>query len=252
MRKTKNTNKKTSPRSSMLRGSFQCVSDHPEKPQSNQLKSAYLVLCDGIDSVNSLAKLYEEATKKRGRGAPTHEEQDLLRAMVAMAGATLDATIKRIIMECLHDVVDKNESAQEEVTKHIERNVLNREASRGNKRLAKALLDPRPPQKIISFIIKDITGESLQSVKQLAKASKILGLDSRKNTKRFDLGKLEKAFEARNQIIHEMDATPGKEGNKRRRQRKKKEMREYAQNLLGAAKSLLIQVDEVLKQDDID
>jgi hypothetical protein len=92
---------------------------------------------------------------------------------------------------------------------------------------------------VVEFAIEEITGDSLQSVEQLEKASRFLGVN-------VGAPALKPAFEARNQLIHDMDATLGTTG-KKRRQRKKKEMWAFAKTLLGTGSELLRKVDEQLK-----
>jgi len=213
---------------------------HPPSPTTNKLSGAHTLLCGGIDSVNSLARLYDDATRARGRGAPTHEEQDLLRAMVVMAGAALDATTKRIIHDALADLMKPDSAALREAQTHVKRRLLTALDKRGGDRLAEALLDANPRQRIVRFIIDDLTGDSLQSVDQLERAIRFLGVSG------FRVGSLREAFEARNQIIHEMDATP-ENPSRNRRQRRKTAMREFAATLLKAAAQLLQNVDEALQ-----
>lgn len=213
------------------------VAKHPAAPASDKLISTYQLLCGGIDSVNSLALLYDKATAKRGPGAPTHEEQDLLRSMVVMAGATLDATTKRMVKDTLQDVVLRVPESLKKAREFVQRQILNTLSTTGGEKLAEALLHDSPRWKVIEFLIDEITGDSLQSVEQLMRASAFMGVT-------LEAAPLRQAFEARNQIIHEMDAVLG--GGKKRRQRRKPQMRGFAQQLLGAAAELLARTDERL------
>ncbi|MCK6456025.1 MAG: hypothetical protein L6Q92_05790 [Phycisphaerae bacterium] len=205
----------------------------PNAPSTELLKRAHELLEYGIASTNSLADLYDTLTESRGRGAPTHEDQDLLRAMLVMAGATLDIVVKRIIRDSLHALVTKNAKALKAARDHVHRRLLKTIDDRGGQRLAEALLSESPQAAIVGFIIDDITGESLQSVEELQRAAGYLGLEG------FQVPQgVRDALAARNQIVHEMDAietqTRGR-GSRRRRQRKKDEMRTFAKQLLDAA-----------------
>lgn len=217
------------------------VSAKPVEPSSEELWHSYMILCDGTDSVNSLASLYQAAQKARGGGAPTHEEQDLLRAMVVMAGATLDATLKRLIRDAFLKLIKCNPKALEEAQKHVKRRIVNDLEKRGGERLSRILLSDSPKAELIGFIIDDTTGDSLQSKDEVEKVVQLLGLE------KCALEGLREAFVMRNQIIHEMDSvtSPGK-GEKRRRQRKKTEMYTSARNLLSAAADVLGKVDKHL------
>ena len=219
----------------------------PQAPSTECLRSAHLALCDGIDSVNNLWSLYGAGTARGKGGAPTHEHQDLLRAMVVMAGAALDATAKRVIADSLYPLVERNEGSRTEAQKHVKRSVLGELEKGSTDRLAEALLADSPRRRIVEFIIADLTGGSLQSVEQLRKATALLGLGS--EFAKGNAKELKDAFEARNQIVHEMDAlkaAPAARGKKRRRQRKKDEMFGFAKSLLEAAHELVEGVDGLL------
>jgi hypothetical protein len=158
--------------------------------------------------------------------------------MVVLAGAALDATTKRIIRDALQDIVVRVPSSLVEARKFVKRQLLENLSAKGGDYLAEALLSESPRKRVVEFAIEEITGDSLQSVEQLEKASRFLGVN-------VGAPALKPAFEARNQIIHEMDATLGTAG-KKRRQRKRKEMWTFAKVLLGAASELLRKVDEQL------
>jgi len=216
------------------------IINKPEIPEQELLKSAHAIHCDGIDSVNSLAKLYSRATRRRGPGAPTHEEQDLLRAMVVMASAALDATLKRIIRDTLSELARRNKLVLDEVQKLIKRRLLSDLEKRGGDRLAEALLYDSPRQRVIEFIIEDATGDSLQSEAEVQKVVQLLGIEN------FKTSNLRKAFIARNQVVHEMDSTLGP--GFRRRRRTKGEMVGYAKALLETATQILEKVDTSFRQ----
>jgi hypothetical protein len=216
----------------------------PSPPANQRLKRAHELLEYGIQSTNSLAELYDRLTKKRGPGAPTHEDQDLLRAMLVMAGATLDIVVKTIVRDTLHVVVAKNRGARSKACDYVHRRLLKTIEDRGGQRLAEALLSESPQAAIVDFIIDDITGGSMQSVDQLQQAAAYLGLEN------FQVApEVRDALTARNQIVHEMDAIeeePGGKGSRRRRQRKKLEMRDWAKALLQVAANLCGALDKAL------
>ncbi|MCX5650667.1 MAG: hypothetical protein NTU45_04685 [Planctomycetota bacterium] len=221
------------------------VIDEPASPKSELLTRSHLILCDGIRSVNSLAGLYATAQKARGGGAPTHEEQDLLRAMVVMSGAALDATLKRAIRDCLAKLTKCNSKAREEATKHIKRRILSSLDGRGGERLAQVMLSDNPRDEVVGFVIDDTTGDSLQSKDEVLKVVQLLGLE------KVPIDGLQDAFETRNQIIHEMDAVDAeKKGDKRRRQRKQETMTVHARSLLAVAAEILGRIDAATNATD--
>ena len=70
---------------------------------SEACQGAALILKHTHDSASALLKAFNLAREGRGRprGMTTDEEQDLLRAMVVMAAAGLDAMAKQLIRDGL-------------------------------------------------------------------------------------------------------------------------------------------------------
>ncbi|MGC8742245.1 MAG: hypothetical protein ACP5UB_12465 [Candidatus Sumerlaeaceae bacterium] len=147
------------------------------EPRHPTLNQAHSLLEYGRSSLTSLADLYAERTKKRGPGAPTHEEQDLLRAMVVMAGAALDATLKRVLTDAYDAVLNTNDSAREKAAEHLHRHILKRLSEPDGKMLATALLSDDPRRKLLEQIVEDVASRSLQSVEEIDRVRQYLGLD---------------------------------------------------------------------------
>jgi len=223
---------------------FPDVASSPSKPRAKELATAHVLLRYGVASTNSLAKLYDLVMWSRGRGAPTHEDQGLLRAMLVMAGATLDVVVKRIIRDALQLLVNRSKNALETAAKHVYRRLLKNIQESGGQRLAQALLSRSPVAALVELIIDDITGESLQSMEQVRQAAAYLGLED------FSVPQgVQEAFAARNQIVHEMDIVHEQRkgrGRRRRQQRKKDEMRAFAEVLLRTAIQFCKSVDDAL------
>lgn len=214
----------------------------PKKPKQASLAHAFSILKGGVESVTSLAELFERSTRARGQGATTHADQDILRAMVVMAGSTLDAVVKRIIQDSLKYIIQKNELSKKEAGKIIQRKLFDDIAKSGGKTLAEALLSPSLEDSLVEFIVEEITVSSYQSVEQLEKAKSLMGIE------KLNASTLKAAFTARNQIIHEMDATPetDKAGQRKRRSRKQDDMYGYATDMLNMAKSFIEHVGNQL------
>jgi len=221
--------------------------EKPAQPQSNSLQHAYEVAEYGVESAKTLLSLYEKITKKRRRGAPTHEDQDLLRAMLVMAGATMDATLKQLFMDAYTNIVQANEDARRKAEEHLHSQLLKRIAEPQGLRLAEALLSDELHTSLAELIIQDLTRGSLQSLEEVKRVEAYLGVKVLSGKDQEE--KLKEAFTARNQIIHEMDALfeKTKPGGRKRRQRKKKEMVEYASTLLKVATEALQKVDNAIK-----
>lgn len=213
-------------------------------PNSANLQNSARILKHGIESARSLQTLYDKLQKNRAGGAPTHEEQDLLRAMVVFAGAAMDATVKRIIADCLPVLIQRNEQSRGEASKFLSRNILKKlDDDKTLQVLARALLSPEPHSELTDQIIRKATGDSLQSYDELCKAARLLGVSEHDIPKK----DLVEAIAVRNRIIHEMDVTEAtRPGEKRRQQRKRDEMRAHAKALSVAANYFIVEVDKLL------
>lgn len=226
----------------------------PEQPKSKDLIYPYEILVDGIQSVQSLWKAYNMITKNRGAGKATAQEQDLLRSMVVMAGACLDACCKAVIKHAWGGLVEKNEDSSIEAAKILDRRlgaVQSEPDEQGTKRskdisLGTVFLHPNPKAFLIDSVIEDYTQGSLQSVGQLSRVFKFVHAHHRwsDNQKK----KLGDAFEVRNTIVHEMDVnpTPRSPGTSKRKSRKKTIMFQHANSFIESASSFLKAVDKVL------
>ena len=109
--------------------------------------------------------------------------------------------------------------------------------------LAKVLASSSPYRKVIDSYINALTGDSLQSVEQLFKVATALGLDP--NALSLDKRLLRPIFEARNQIIHELDIDL--EGERRKRNiRGMDDMIDWTNQVLDLTKKIIKIVDEMI------
>jgi hypothetical protein len=214
------------------------------QPTDERLRAPALVLQYALDSVNHLLTIYNLFQRVRKGGAPRTEEQDLLRAIVVMACAGLDACVKLLLKNALKDAVAKNNDAREALRKFVERR-LNRGGERGavlaTDVLAELLVSPEPWERASRFLLDEFTGRSLQSLEQLRQAAAYLGLSDIT----FPDADLKELFKVRNEIVHEMDmdiAHP----SRRRRPRKRADMVKYAEVAVRVANELVKRCDAML------
>ena len=212
-----------------------------------ELSDALLIFQDAHSSSLSLFQAFELAHKDRGRrrGMTTDQEQDILRAMLVMACAGLDAGLKQVIRDALPLLVQTNSDAQSGLEKFVERQVRGEEADFGTnaKYLAKLLASSSPYKRVVESYINALTGDSLQSADQLFKAINALGLDPK--PLRVDKGALKPAFEARNQIIHELDIDL--EGERRKRLlRGMDEMIGWTDQILTLTRAIIEATDKMI------
>ena len=178
--------------------------------------NAELILKHAKKSVGALQKAFQIVREKRGaergmtgaeRGMTTDEEQDLLRAMIVMAAAGLDAMVKRLIRDTLPVLVKIDDTVQEGLEVFLVRRIRGEAEApggvSGSKFLARILAATSHHDRLTEEYIQDLTGSSLQSGEELIRAAKALGLDPQHlNLKPAELKPI---FEIRNKIIHELD-----------------------------------------------
>jgi len=174
--------------------------------RDNPLTSrAYQIVEYGHESARSLIEAFRTMKATRP-GAATDEQQDILRAAVVMAGACIDSCLKQLFKDCLADLIPKDEGVKRELETFTERALRRTDSESGIdcRILARALTSPQPIEFLSEAYIYDLTGASLQSPDQLFAACRALGLrpegDAKLNKKQ-----LRWVFDARNQIVHELD-----------------------------------------------
>src|SRR3989338_4549708 len=113
------------------------------------------------DAFNAIRK------ERRAHGIATHEEMDLLRAMLVFACAGLDSIMKQVIKDCYSLISEKNPIAASALQAHFAKKI-SRTDNEGvsvydSKLLARVLLSKSSQKEIIAFVIEDLTSGSLQS-----------------------------------------------------------------------------------------
>jgi hypothetical protein len=78
------------------------------EPEAAELKRSFQINRYAHASAGSLLAGYNSLGKERGRGAPSDEQQDLLRAMLLLAGAGLDACTQQVVRDALPEVVARH------------------------------------------------------------------------------------------------------------------------------------------------
>lgn len=198
-------------------------------------------------SADALLKAYELAWSERGkpRGITTDEEQDLLRAMLVLAGAGLDAMAKQLIRDALPSLVRKSRQVREGLEKFVARSirgdVATPESIAGIRFLGRVLSAPSQQQQVIEEYIRDLTGGSLQSPEELSRTAAALGLSDLS----IQHAKLKEIFEIRNKIIHELDVNLDAERRKRNL-RGRETMMKHASTILELAERILKDVHRQL------
>jgi hypothetical protein len=216
-------------------------------PQSPACSKAAVILERTHYSADALLKAFELAQNQRGkpRGMTTDDEQDLLRAMLVMAAAGLDSMLKQLIRDAMPALVKASSAVREGLEKFVTRSIRGDadvgEPLSGAKFLARVLAAESQQRQVIEEYIRELTGASLQSASELAKAGQALGVTSVK----VDVPAFKAIFDVRNKIIHELDINL--DGDRRKRNvRGRDPMMKDTNSLLDIGERILGAVDKQL------
>jgi len=207
------------------------------------LTKAKLILQHAHKSSKSLLKAFDRARGRRGgrKGGTTDEEQDILRSMLVLAAAGLDSMTKQIIRDCITALAEKDEKVRQGMETFVARRIKSTDeeglTTQSVKFIAGILASESPRKRILEEYIGSLVGGSLQSPEELYRAVYALGLEPEACDIKQDVCK--KIFDIRNKIIHELDinfAAP----RRRRHVRRRKDMIDNANRLLGIGESILL------------
>lgn len=206
-----------------------------------QTETAQRFLASAFDSVAAMFDNMESLRQMRkslGRniqGRLPGNEEDLLRAAILFSGAGMDSALKRLIVDALPDLLDVTPVAHEKLELFL---VSRMKADSAASSLARYLLAPSSRSKVIGDYIWALTGESLQSVEQVAKAAGALGLNDR--DLRQEIAGLRALFTARNKISHELDLQrTQKQGDRSRVSRKVSDTKVLAHSGLNVVQKIV-------------
>jgi len=212
-------------------------------PSSPLLLNSFSILSSTHSSVSSFLSIFQNSRQARGaRGAPTESEQDLLRAMLIFASSGLDSMVKQLVRDTLRTVINVDEGAAAMFRTHIERR-MKRGDELDYKLLASLIATNEPRDSMMSDLIDVICGSSLQSKDQLLKVAAFLNIPSAKLASDYAL--LDRIFEARNQVAHEMDIEFGQTG-RNRRPRRQGQIISFVNEVFRLASAFLSEVDNKL------
>jgi len=211
-------------------------------PATSPTDIATSVLDRATKTVAALEKAFETVRTARGvtSGAPKDEEQDLLRAALVFAAAGLDSALKHLIRSALPPLLPKNVDVRKQfeqfVSKAVRSSLTASESSEDSLLLARLLTGTDSRDQLLQRYIEYLTGSSLQSAEELSRAAAALGLNP--SQVGIDKKELKPIFDARNQIIHELDIDLTR-ANRGRRSRQKKKVLEDAKKLIAIGEGLV-------------
>ncbi len=213
-------------------------------PYDHRLQKAYVLLLEGIFNVTRLNELAASLATQNQESAT-----EVARASLVMGGACLDATMKQAIRDALLSMASFDGSVQQRLAKMIGRR-LKRDLDKDGELLASLVAWPEGSRdQLLEELVAELTSASLQSVQQLSKVHGIFGMGFQATET------LQKALDARNQVVHEMDVLNpmpevkyGKDGKfvneKHRRPRDLAELDQWSREMLDTAHQFIRKVDK--------
>jgi hypothetical protein len=217
-----------------------------EASKPTKLKHAILIHNQTMAAVANFHQLYVDSQKST-TGSATHDKQDLLRAMLLFACSGLDAVVKQLIQDTLEIVLRHDEGAQREFKKFAERRLKKTSTIDDRDRgtpgqnspdvsfLAELLVSFDPRSLLISTLTNTLVSDSLQSRDQLLKVATHFALTRDEVMVNDKITK--EAFDARNQIAHEMDVDL--QNGEGRRDRDYATMVRWSENIAEVSRSFI-------------
>ncbi len=218
-----------------------------------EIRSAVLIHRQAIAAADKFHSLYT-GLRKGSKGTTSHDEQDLLRAMLVFSCSGLDAVVKQLVQDALAAVVESDDGAQQQFQKFVERRIKRGTLAEDKERngvptqvidinlLARVLVDKKPREALIGVLTDHLVADSLQSKDQLLKVAAHFALT--KDQVMTNEKTATDAFKARNEIIHEMDVDL--DGHKKRRQRTYKRMVTFSENMAAIGGRFISEVEKKL------
>lgn len=200
-------------------------------------------------SASSLIAAFDDAKAKRGnpRGILTDQEQDILRAALVMSCAGADAALKQTVRDCFEHLLEKSKLVRDGFEKFIRKRIGGEgdvlELASGAKFLALVLAEKTPRTKLIEEYIRELTGDSLQSVDEILRTTAALGLENK--SLGLDASRLRNIFDIRNKIIHELDLDLNAPKRKRR-VRSQTDLLDNSDLMLATIKKIVEALDKTL------
>lgn len=183
-----------------------------ETAQAQQfLWSAQLAVESLIGTAYLSRDLARDAAGKTRMGVMSVKEQELLRAALVFASAGVDASLKRLVHDSLMSLVRVDIAVEQRLAAFAASHLANGAVAVDAAALVRVLMadGATPREVLVSAWADDLTAGSLQSVEKVDEICGALGVTRREVRQRTSPKNresvLRKSFEARNQIIHELD-----------------------------------------------
>ncbi len=212
-------------------------------PADKHLQVAHTTLQGVFESLHMVREAAAGAGDARGR--LREQEVDLLRSSLVLAGAGLDAVVKRLARDALPTLlaVDSKQTAAKRMFKdHVQTRIRDKTPSTS---WIEAILDDDPRQAMIKVYVEERTQGSLQSDKDLIRMRDALGIaenaiaDER-------IKSLRQFLTARNHVAHDLDIKDPADGTGRRYQHQVKTVIRQCDLALSLSDSFVVAVSDAL------
>ena len=218
----------------------------PPMPEAEELSNAHTVLQRTFGTASSFLTIFDTRLAERGRGAPSDEDYDLLRAMLLFACAGIDSMMKHIIREALDAVIERVEKAEDNFRDFVQRRLF-ASGEFSPELLTRVLTSGDPRGALTEELVRNLTSQSLQSKAQILRCGSFF--DLRSDYLIEDMRLFDDIFRARNEIAHEMDIDFD-QPKRSRKTRPRQRMVEYTQAVLDCGRKFLAGVDSKLHTDE--
>lgn len=196
------------------------------------LSTAAVAARNALDAALLLNRVDKISRGVDTRGGWREPAQDVLRSSLLFACAGLDQGLKRLVQDALAPLVECDATVAARFEAWATRAITHRDSGGVDPaQLVELLLGQgRTPHEIlVNRWVQSLTQTSAQSVPRVYEIADALGATSSdvvaRLPKRRDQVKLKDPFEARNQIIHELDLTMPRDGTRARLERKRRQRR---------------------------
>jgi hypothetical protein len=218
------------------------------RPARQQLCVAHTTLQGVFESLHVVRAAAASQPGANGRGRLKEGEVDLLRCAVVLAGAGLDAVLRRLATDALPALLaspSKHPEAAREFRKHVSEQVRRKGAP---KSWIEAILSDDPRPEMVRLYVEALTKSSLQNESDLKRLRDALGL---RPTVVSDekIASLKGFLVARNQVAHDLDLKrPGDETRGNRYTRTVPKVLEQCDDVVKLTATYVTAVSDLLKR----
>lgn len=174
------------------------------RPAQQQLLVAHTTLQGIFDSLHLVRTAASEAPGGSARGRLREGEVDLLRSAIVLAGAGVDAVLKRLVTDALPTLLEspaRHPLATKKYKEHVGRQFRKEGAS---KSWIDAVLSDDPRPQMVQLYVEHLVTGSLQNETDLKRVRDALGIEP-DELPDDRIARMQGFLTARNQVAHDLD-----------------------------------------------